>query len=475
MASALVHLHIKQGDIVLIATQKSFESLSLWLACIRLGIVYVHLDIQSPVQRLRYIVEKTQPTGFFLDTDIPEACVEAAQGFDTYTLSSLISEDCPLLSESELAELSQKVTSDSPLYIMFTSGSTGQPKGAIITHQNGLNFIQWAAETYQFAENERLSQINPLYFDNSVFDLFASLFNGLSLAIITHLEIKEPLSLISKLEKMEVTSWFSVPSLLIFLVNMRAFTKERLPGLKRFLFGGEGYPKDKLNVLFSLFSDRVEFYNVYGPTECTCICSSHRIENHDFSTEKNLITLGKLASNFSYVLRYENEYRIPKKGESTIGELVLCGPNVGQGYIFDDEKTSCMFISIPVGKWSQRAYLTGDLVEVDENGNLHFLGRSDNQIKWMGYRIEVEEVELALNKLDCIRESCVFLKQDSFGNPQLSALVATSTELDKQQVLSSVKQYLPAYMIPKSLDFCEHLPKNANGKIDRQRIKEQYS
>jgi len=236
--------------------------------------------------------------------------------------------------------------------------------------------------------------------------------------------------------------------------------------IKRIIFGGEGFPKPKLKKLFDLFGNRIELYNVYGPTECTCICSSYKISVNDFENMEELAPLGRLSPNFDFVLINE---------ESNIGELCLAGPNVGIGYFNDNDRTQNSFIQNPENNtYKDIIYKTGDLVELKQDNFLYFRGRADNQIKHMGYRIELEEIEYAVNNIKDVKEVCVIYNRINDLGGEIKAVVAVSNGLTEKNISNEIKEKLPDYMIPKKIIILDTLPKNQNGKIDRVKIKESY-
>ena len=171
---------------------------------------------------------------------------------------------------------------------------TGFPKGALMSHNNLLNFIQWGKETFQVTRDDIFTNANPIYFDNSVFDFYTSIFNGTTLVPLSHDLVKNAGQLVKAINDSGCTIWFSVPSLLVYLLTTKSLKKEDFKTIKRISFGGEGFPKNKLKQLYEMFGDRMTLYNVYGPTECTCICSSYTISSSDFENMNELAPLGIL-------------------------------------------------------------------------------------------------------------------------------------------------------------------------------------
>src|SRR5581483_1123305 len=224
---------------------------------------------------------------------------------------------------------------------------------------------------------------------------------------------------------------------------------------------------------YDLYADSSQFFNVYGPTECRCICSSYRLSEEDFADVQGLPPLGSIAENFSFLVVTE-EQQAARPGE--IGELCLGGPNVGLGYYNDPERTAAAFIQNPLHtRFRDIVYRTGDMVHVDEvNGMLHIHGRRDNQIKHMGYRIELEELESALHCLDYVSEAAA-LHTTQNGLSRIIAIVAARREFNDDQIRDDLGRILTAYMIPSVFYRESILPKNANGKVDRRELADRYA
>jgi D-alanine--poly(phosphoribitol) ligase subunit 1 len=340
-----------------------------------------------------------------------------------------------------------------------------------MTQGNLESLINWGKMEFGFGPEEILTNLNPCYFDNFVFDFYLSIFTGAVIVPFLADEIKAPEILINKIIACKCTSWFSVPSLLIYLTTMKAFSNTAFKYLKRFIFGGEGYPKSKLQLLFDQYKDSIHFYNVYGPSECTCIASNYLVTELDFKNVNGFLPLGKLINGFSYYI-INDDGGIVEKDE--LGELCLVGPAVGSGYFNNDQLTKQYFVSeamITGDSGARVAYLTGDLVYLNsEDNKLYINGRKDNQIKHMGYRIELEEVESALFRQTYITEVCCIHKYEN-GFSKIIAYLSINEETPILKIKADLAKYIPNYMIPTELNFLDALPKNRNGKIDRNKLR----
>jgi D-alanine--poly(phosphoribitol) ligase subunit 1 len=474
VARLLVERGVGRGDVVCLAGEKSPHTFASMLACLKLGAAYCVLDPDSPAERLRKILDTCAPKLLLAERDFLDRSGEviAASGVAAREKGSGEFEaEAARFDDADLPQ-TREVTGENPAYVMFTSGSTGVPKGAVMTHANVLNLVGWAAETYGITEADRLTNVNPLYFDNSVFDFYSALFTGARLVPFSKAEVGDPKALVEKVAAAGCTLWFSVPSLLIFLQTMRATDGKNLGSIRRFVFGGEGYPKAKLKRLYDAYRGSAEFFNVYGPTECTCICSSYRVTDEDFRDLQGLPPLGHIADNFSYLIVGEDG-RPAAAGET--GELCLLGPNVGKGYYNDPARTAASFVQNPCHeRFREVMYRTGDLARLDPaDGKLYIQGRRDNQVKHMGYRVELEEIEAALHCLDYVSEAAA-LHASVNGLSRIVAVVAARGELDGERLRRDLGRFIPAYMIPSVFHREESLPKNANGKVDRRGLAEKY-
>ncbi|MEP6727685.1 MAG: AMP-binding protein [Bacteroidota bacterium] len=467
MARFLISGNISKGDVVAIFNEKSVYAYSLMLACLKIGIIYTNLDVSSPWPRIEKIIHTCRPKAVFFDQDSSAiiASVGSLTDIQVFNLAdNLLQLQFNSYPKENLYETAA-VNGSNPAYIMFTSGSTGFPKGAVMSHNNVLNFIQWAKETFTVTGEDVFTNANPIYFDNSVFDFYTAIFNGAVLVPLSHEMVKNASLLVNAINASGCTMWFSVPSLLVYLLTTKALTKDDFKTITRISFGGEGFPKNKLKQLYGMFGDRMTLYNVYGPTECTCICSSYIISEADFDNMHELAPLGNIAPNFGYEI-------IPIDSNNVnFGELALTGPCVGLGYYNDADRTAASFIQNPAVLYKQLMYKTGDVVEKASNGYLHFKGRVDNQVKHMGYRIELEEIEAAFSTLPYINEAGVVYEKISAELGQIKAYVHLADKtVEKTMIINDIKGLLPPYMIPRVITIMDALPKNANGKIDRKQL-----
>ncbi len=466
VASWLTKQGIVSGDVVAIFNRKLPLSYACMIACLKIGAIYVNLDPSSPSERLRKMIKSSGAVQLWAwGDDAAQGLGDMAPRLVDYSSKSLMAE---LDSEPDIfPKENADVHGGSVAYIMFTSGSTGFPKGAAITHNNLLNLIGWVRETFQIKSEDRITNLNPMHFDNSVFDVYSSLFSGASMVPVPEEHLKNPRRMLDALNPINCTIWFSVPSLIIYALKMRALCADDLPSLRTMLFGGEGFPKGSLRSLAKLLMPRVKLVNVYGPTECTCICSSYEVQEEDLDFDE-LLPLGPIASNFQYLI-------IDEQGLSTtagaIGELYLGGPNVGAGYYDNAEMSYEAFVQNPDHSlFRDTYYKTGDLVRYDIRNNLlFFCGRKDNQIKRMGYRIELEEIEYAIGSLPNVIENVVTFSKSHGDVGKIVAYVTASGD-DEFALLESLRTKLPPYMIPDQVVFRDGLPKNQNGKIDRGTI-----
>lgn len=452
--------NLKPNQKILIPGIKTKETYFLIISSIFYGLNYTLYDPKSPSIRLEKIIETLLPD-LIIVSDYKNNFAEIVKNitlnfFDFSLFDSIIKK--PEKNTFYYLEIIKSI-SDSNInaYIMFTSGSTGVPKGAIISRKNLYEFIIWIKDEFQKEVGLKNTNINPLYFDNSIFDIFSTIPFAQTL-IYYDLDLKSTLNILYEdFYNSYIFQWFSVPSLLIKILKNTStivFNPDK-KSKKIIIFGGEGFSSNLLREMMNKFIT-YEFINVYGPTECTCIATLKRLQDKNFLEFKGLPSLGKVVG--------QSKYKIIDKDEDGIGELLLEGNLVGEGYINNHNDNN----KFNKNKDLLNTYKTGDLVKEIKNELFH-CGRIDNQIKRLGFRIELEEIEYVATSINYIDESAAIFQKDSTRS-YLILIVKLSSEFNRRQVLKDLKMKLPLYMFPDDILITNNINRNRNGKIDRKKL-----
>jgi amino acid adenylation domain-containing protein len=352
-----------------------------------------------------------------------------------------------------------EVKKGDPAYLLFTSGSTGTPKGVAVTHANVAAFLEAVADRYDFTADDRFSQTFSLTFDLSVFDLFAAWRQGACVCCPTEKDLLNPADFI---RRSEITVWFSVPSIALFMRRLRAVKARSFPTLRWSLFCGEALPAEVARD-WSEAAPNSTVENLYGPTEATIACTAYRWDSSRSPEESELgiVPLGHPLGQMSTLVTGDNLREVPA-GDA--GELFLSGAQVVNGYWHDDEATARAFVSVG----GRPYYRTGDRVRrpVDD-GPLRYLGRLDNQIKVLGHRVELGEVEAAVrDETGVDGVVAVGWPRSAAGAAGIVAFLA-DTSVDVAALRRRLEQRLPSYMVPREVRLLPDLPLNVNGKWDR--------
>src|SRR5207249_12279674 len=295
-----------------------------------------------------------------------------------------------------------------PAHILFTSGSTGLPKGVVITHASVRAFIEWAVAYFGTAPTDRISGHPPLHFDLSTFDMFGTFAAGAELHLVPPEANLLPHKLAELIRSAELTQWFSVPSVLNYMAKFDVVKHDDFPSLRRVLWCGEVFPTPAL-IYWMKRLPHATFTNLYGPTETTIASSYYTVPSCP-EDEKAAIPIGRACDGEELLVLGE---RLQPVAAGTVGDLYIRGVGLSPGYWNELEKTKAVFLPNPHSPDpTERLYKTGDLARIGEDGLIYFHGRSDFQIKSRGYRIELGEIETALHALNCLRE-CAILAIDS--------------------------------------------------------------
>ena len=456
---------VTRGDVVCLELPKMVESYALALACLKMGAPYAFLDPTAPAERAKLAIDRCAPAMIvsLRDGTGHRVVIDGAAQRDRLRQQVACFDGDDQTSTA-------RITGADPAYVMFTSGSTGEPKGVVIPHQGVLQLVGWAARDLEIGPGDRLTNVNPIFFDNSVFDIYAALLNGAAVVALDMVKGRPPSDLVAEISAQACTFFFATPTLFMHLDSMKLLTPERLSSVRCFMFGGEGFPLVRLRRFFDSFAGQADLINCYGPTETSCICSSIEITASTFDTSEPLAPLGRLNPNFSCRI-LNDDLRPVAAGD--VGELWLGGPCVGLGYLNSPEETAKRFRQDPLIH-SHRAtlYRTGDLVAADDStGLLHFHGRADNQVKLRGYRVELEEIDHVMAAVPGVTRALAIVLS---GSGEVSRLVAaySGDRIDDAELTAQCRQRLPSYMVPGRFTWLETIPTNANGKADRRTLAE---
>jgi amino acid adenylation domain-containing protein len=353
---------------------------------------------------------------------------------------------------------------DGPAYLLFTSGSTGSPKGVLVGHRNVTPFIRSMANRYGTVPSDRVSQAFDLTFDLSVFDMFVGWEHGASVHCLPEKVVMKPDRFI---RERELTIWFSVPSVAVFLQRLGALKGGVFPSLRWSLFCGEALPAEIADAWQSAAPNST-LENLYGPTEATIACTAYRWRPGllDQARYQGLVPIGEPLGETSAMVA-DSDLR--EVGDSEEGELLVGGPQVTLGYLDDPARTAASFV-VPVGCDGEH-YRTGDRVVRTTDGNLHYLGRMDGQVQVHGYRVELGEVEAAIRDASgVVGAAAIGWPLSAAGAEGIVAFVSSSDSLDARDVRAMLETRLPRYMLPQEIRVLDDLPLNPNGKIDRQAL-----
>lgn len=471
LAAVLADHGVAPGDRVGLLLEKSLEAVIAIYATLKAGATYVPMDDQAPVHRLAYIARDAGMRCLVGSAASADVCRGIRlEGAPLETVIGATDEDdrdaegtkwLAWRTAVEFPATAPPVTADPDAlaYILYTSGSTGEPKGVMLSHANCLAFVDWAAEEVGVGPHDRLSSHAPFHFDLSTFDLFAAAHGAATLVLVPRELSMFPVMVATFIAEQAITVWYSVPSALTALVLRGQLESASLPALRVVIFAGEVFPIKYLAQLMELVSNP-RYLNFYGPTE-TNVCTWYEVRREDVLAEE--LPIGRPLPLVDATIVGEDGTPI-SAGEQ--GELVISGPTVMHGYWGDQQRTA-RTLSVERGV---RSYRTGDLVRRREDGELMFVGRGDAQIKTRGYRVELGEIEAALNAIDDVVEAAVIAVPDDTITNRLQAFVVTSTPITATQLARLSRERLPSHMIPDEIELRAELPKSSTGKIDRRAL-----
>lgn len=478
----LIDLGVKRGDRVAVSLAKCNEYVIAQYAILKCGACYVPIDVDYPLHRKLQIIEEAEIEVLFASADTYSELIK--QPSDAMTIKHLIALDDisaiqtmdkinlhrfgSLDSFPTSRQLKQRPIENDLAYIMYTSGSTGKPKGVMLTQGNIKAYCEWFQSVYALRKDDKTVNVAPFTFDISGTEIFSMATSGATMLIVP--DQKRITTILSTIEKEKATFISTVPTVIGTMVNNpRVFSRYDLSSLRYFVSGAAVCPPSFMKKLHEHLPNAI-LHNQYGPTEATIYCLFHEINPQELKEDVPL-PIGKPYENMDAYIVQEDGKEAPR-GEK--GELILRGPQLACGYFKNEEKTKEAFRSYTLAPHlNEIVYHTGDIAYQDNDGVFHFRGRKDDMIKSRGYRIELNEIDLALSTLEgkFVEFAAVALPDELIENKIVAAVVLENgIELTEAQIKEHCANKIPDYMVPDSIIFMDALPHTSSGKISKKDI-----
>lgn len=469
LARTLQSKGVRPGDCVAVLLERSIDCIALILAILRSGAAYVPCDPRWPTLRKRQILELANPRLAVLR----QAELDAVPGGQAaWVFEPGVDE--PGLDEPGVAPaqgIDSTVDGEQLAYVLYTSGTSGIPKGVAVSHRAARHFTDWTVKEFGLQAQDRVAGVSSLTFDLSVFDLFSTLSAGATLYLYDHRKTVLSSSLSAFMERHAISVVYTVPTTLALLAARGRLKNRQLDALRLVLFAGEPFALHQFHQLQQLLPATVTYFNLYGPTE-TNVCTFHRIRGTEDSSRGipigRAIPLTRLHLQPSPLAR---EYA------QDAGELHVFGPGLMRGYLAQDpDSQRCWVVDEASG---ERGYRTGDVCRWDAEGNLLFLGRLDSQIKVNGFRVETEEIERLIGADEAV-EQCIVAaaRKAGTGIALLVGFIVAKQDAEepalRERVMARCQRQLPAYQCPNDLMLIDGLPTTVSGKADRKALSAMY-
>ncbi|MCR4907994.1 MAG: amino acid adenylation domain-containing protein [Lachnospiraceae bacterium] len=431
-----------------------------------LGTIYARgfysvIDVRSPLPRVEKILNVLEPAVILTDRKSASEAEKIKTGTEFFVIEDILENNRP--DEALLKKVRAEALDIDPIYVNFTSGSTGVPKGVTVAHRSVIDFIDCFTELFDINETDILGNQAPFDFDVSVKDIYSALYTGAKVQIIPREYFSVPMQLMDYLADHKVTTLVWAVSAMCFVSIMNGFDYRVPETVRRVMFSGEVMPVKQLKV-WKRFLPDATYVNLYGPTEITCNCTYY-ILDRDFE-DGEVIPAGIPFPNEKVFLLSGEDKLIKEPGE--VGEIVVSGTAVAEGYYNDKERTEAVFVQNPLqNRFLEPVYRTGDLGKFDAEGNLIYVSRKDFQIKHMGQRIELGEIEAVASSAPEVERVCCV-----YDEAKHRILMFYLGKADKKALSAFLREKLPPYMVPNSIKELVSMPLNKNGKIDRRALLE---